>query len=62
MESEGTIFFGYAVVIADAGQLLNAILNTVESVNMFSDITIGSGKGTWESNPYVWVYDFELIK
>lgn len=21
-----------------------------------------SGKGTWESNPYVWVYDFELIK
>ncbi len=19
-----------------------------------------SGKGTWESNPYVWVYDFEL--
>lgn len=21
-----------------------------------------SGEGTWESNPYVWVYDFELIK
>lgn len=21
-----------------------------------------SGKGTWESNPYVFVYDFELIK
>lgn len=21
-----------------------------------------SGKGTWEKNPYVWVYDFELIK
>ena len=21
-----------------------------------------SGKGTWSSNPYVWVYDFELIK
>lgn len=21
-----------------------------------------SGKGTWESNPFVWVYDFELIK
>lgn len=21
-----------------------------------------SGKETWESNPYVWVYDFELIK
>ena len=21
-----------------------------------------SGKGTWNSNPYVWVYDFELIK
>ena len=21
-----------------------------------------SGKGTWESNPYVWVYSFELIK
>nr|DAI40436.1 MAG TPA: ASCH domain protein [Caudoviricetes sp.] len=21
-----------------------------------------SGKGTWESNPYVWVYDFELGK
>lgn len=21
-----------------------------------------SGKGTWDSNPYVWVYDFELIK
>lgn len=21
-----------------------------------------SGKGTWESNPYVWVYDFELTK
>ena len=20
-----------------------------------------SGKGTWESNPYVWVYDFELV-
>lgn len=20
-----------------------------------------SGKGTWESNPYVFVYDFELI-
>ena len=20
------------------------------------------GKGTWENNPYVWVYDFELIK
>lgn len=21
-----------------------------------------SGKGTWNSNPYVWVYDFELVK
>lgn len=21
-----------------------------------------SGKGTWESNPYVFVYEFELIK
>lgn len=21
-----------------------------------------SGKGTWESNPYVFVYDFELVK
>ena len=21
-----------------------------------------SGKGTWESNPYVWVYNFELVK
>lgn len=21
-----------------------------------------SGKGTWNSNPYVWVYEFELIK
>lgn len=21
-----------------------------------------SGKGTWESNPWVWVYEFELIK
>lgn len=21
-----------------------------------------SGKGTWNKNPYVWVYDFELIK
>ena len=21
-----------------------------------------SGKGTWGSNPYVWVYDFELVK
>ena len=21
-----------------------------------------SGRGTWQSNPYVWVYDFELIK
>ena len=21
-----------------------------------------SGKGTWESNPWVWVYDFELAK
>lgn len=21
-----------------------------------------SGKGTWESNPYVWVYDFELVE
>lgn len=21
-----------------------------------------SGKGTWESNPFVWVYDFELLK
>lgn len=21
-----------------------------------------SGKGTWDKNPYVWVYDFELIK
>ena len=21
-----------------------------------------SGKGTWESNSYVWVYDFELVK
>lgn len=21
-----------------------------------------SGKGTWDSNPYVWVYEFELIK
>jgi hypothetical protein len=21
-----------------------------------------SGKGTWESNPYVWVYDFKLLK
>lgn len=20
------------------------------------------GKGTWESNPYVWAYDFELVK
>ena len=21
-----------------------------------------SDKGTWERNPYVWVYDFELVK
>lgn len=21
-----------------------------------------NGNGTWESNPYVWVYDFELVK
>jgi hypothetical protein len=21
-----------------------------------------AGYGTWESNPYVWVYDFELVK
>lgn len=21
-----------------------------------------SGKGTWERNPYVFVYDFELVK
>jgi putative transposon-encoded protein len=21
-----------------------------------------NGKGTWESNPYVWVYDFKLVK
>ena len=21
-----------------------------------------SGKGTWNANPYVWVYDFELVK
>ena len=21
-----------------------------------------SGKGTWQNNPYVFVYDFELIK
>lgn len=21
-----------------------------------------NGKGTWDSNPYVWVYDFELVK
>lgn len=21
-----------------------------------------SGKGTWDANPYVWVYDFELVK
>lgn len=21
-----------------------------------------SGKGTWESNPYVWAYDFELVR
>lgn len=21
-----------------------------------------SGKGTWDSNPYVFVYDFELVK
>jgi hypothetical protein len=21
-----------------------------------------NGKGTWESNPYVWVYDFEFVK
>lgn len=21
-----------------------------------------SGRGTWQSNPYVWVYEFELIK
>ena len=25
-------------------------------------IDMVSGKGTWESNPYVWVYDFELVK
>lgn len=21
-----------------------------------------NGKGTWDSNPYVWAYDFELVK
>jgi len=21
-----------------------------------------NGKGTWESNPYVWVYDYKLIE
>ena len=25
-------------------------------------IDMVSGKGTWESNPFVWVYDFELVK
>ena len=31
-----------------------------ESFAHLIDKTIG--KGTWKSNPYVWVYDFELIK
>jgi len=28
----------------------------------FANIIDKVQKGTWESNPYVWVYDFELVK
>jgi len=33
-------------------QLKKAYAELIDSIN---------GKGTWESNPYVWVYDYELV-
>jgi hypothetical protein len=37
------------------------ILNSAREAYAYL-IDIISGKGTWESNPYVWVYDFKLTK
>jgi len=60
--------------ISDEDCLSEGIVKTIDMVLRFDDIFNTpqqayaalinkiNGKGTWESNPYVWVYSFRLVK
>ncbi len=52
-------FYGYAY-LPDATPCVDETYNYPQEAYAFLIDRI-SGKGTWESNPYVFVYDFELI-
>ena len=52
-------FYGYAY-LPDATPCVDETYNYPQEAYAFLIDRI-SGKGTWESNPYVYVYDFELI-
>ena len=52
-----TYFNGYTVKFSL--DQYNNILSSEWFAHLINKV---SGKGTWESNPYVWVYDFELVK
>ena len=48
----------------NADMLLDTIIENVKTPHEAYAALIDkiSGKGTWERNPYVFVYDFELVK
>lgn len=43
-------WIGLIIVVGTARDAFSTLIDKVNS------------KGTWESNPFVWVYDFELVK
>lgn len=54
----GKFVYGYHVII-DGTSYTCAHYTPREAYGVLIDRI--SGKGTWESNPMVWVYDFELV-
>ena len=41
-------------------ELIDELMKVPDAYEILIDKV--SGKGTWERNPYVFVYDFELVK
>lgn len=62
-DDDGTIFNGYAfeLVRCENGVMCAKRWYTTPREAYAALIDRISGKGSWESNPYVFVYDFELV-
>lgn len=59
---EGIVYKNGRYYVQDNGN--NGVWNEFDHARDAYSFLIGkvSGKGTWESNPYVFVYDFELVE